>query len=57
LGEGNACSARDVLEAAVEARNAAVLRASYGKVTCLRHYFDVMHLVAQLGLLGIEARV
>src|ERR1700682_60969 len=35
----------------------AVLRTSGGKITYMRHYFDVMDLMAQLGLVGAEAKV
>ena len=35
----------------------AVLRVSGGKITYMRHYFDVMDLMIQLGLAGAEAAV
>jgi ketosteroid isomerase-like protein len=33
----------------------AVIRVKDGKMTYLRHYFDVMDLMAQLGLVGAPA--
>ena len=41
----------------VKADYVAVLRATGGKITYLRHYFDVMDLMIQLGLVGAEAKV
>jgi predicted ester cyclase len=41
----------------VSADYVAVLRTSGGKITYMRHYFDVMDLMAQLGLVGAEAKV
>ena len=35
----------------------AVLRVANGKITYMRHYFDVMDLMVQLGLVGAEAKV
>jgi predicted ester cyclase len=35
---------------------AAVQRVSNGKISYLRHYLDVMELMAQLGLVGAEAK-
>jgi predicted ester cyclase len=34
----------------------AVQRLSYGKITYLRHYLDVMDLMTQLGPVGAEAK-
>jgi ketosteroid isomerase-like protein len=41
----------------VSADYVAVLRTSGGKITYMRHYFDVMDLMAQLGLVGADAKV
>lgn len=41
----------------VSADYVAVLRTSAGKITYMRHYFDVMDLMVQLGLVGAQAKV
>jgi predicted ester cyclase len=41
----------------VSADYVAVLRVSGEKITYMRHYFDVMDLMVQLGLVGAEAKV
>jgi predicted ester cyclase len=40
----------------VTASYAAVVRVADQKITYMRHYFDVMDLMTQLGLIGAEAR-